>query len=878
MLWHNIDKEKVLKEINSDSDQGLFSDEVEKRQKRFGKNVLAKEKPLSKLKLVLNQFKSPLIYVLVIAGIVVLFFKEFTDAVVIFGAVILNTSIGFIQENKANRSLRQLRKAVEIKCKVVRGGHAKIISYKDLTIGDIVVLEAGDKVPADGRILEEDELKINEMVLTGEWLPASKKTRGLKEDTPVPDRDNMAYMGTIVEAGRGKFVVTAIGSHTETGKVARMVKEAEEDMTPLQKKISRFAKIVGGIIAFISVVILVEGLITGNSFIEMFTVAIAVAVSAIPEGLPVAVTVILAMGMQKILKKKGLVRKLLAAETLGGTSVICTDKTLSLTEGKMMVSEIFTENLDNIFALKIASSANEAFIENPEDSIRKWIVRGRPTDKGLLIAAIEAGIDKTKLENKNPKIADLPFNSKNKFIASLNKLDSKKEIIYISGAPEKILKMSKFFEAKGKKKRLNKNHQKKIEKKLDEMTSKGLRVVAVAYKKTKGEREKIEKASSKDKNKELQSLCQNIVFVGLLGLKDPLREGVKKAIKTVRRSGMKPIIVTGDHRLTAKAVGREIGIRAKEENIIEGKELDKISDKDFKKRISDIEIYARAEPRHKMRIVQAWQEKGEVVAMTGDGINDAPALKKADIGVALGSGTEVAKEVSDLIILNDNFNVIVAAVEEGRKILDNVRKVITYLLSDSFTEIILVSGSLLAGFPLPVTAVQILWVNIIEDGLPGISLAFEPKEKDIMKRKPQGNRAPLLTREMKAIIFIIGLVTDIILLGLFFWLWKNNHDLAYVQTMIFGALSIDSLFYVFSCKSLRRNLWHFNPFSNSFLVFSWIVGIVLLLGAIYLLPLQKLLGTVPLRTIDLAFILGLGAVKLALIEFTKWLFIVRHKT
>ncbi len=878
MLWHNTDKEKVLKKLKSDSDQGLFLDEVKKRQKVYGKNVLAKEKPLSKIKLILNQFKSPLIYVLVMAGIVVLFFKEFTDAIVIFGAVILNTIVGFIQENKANKSLRELRKAVEIKCKVVREGHTRVLNYENLVPGDIVLLEAGDKVPADGRILKEDELKINEMTLTGEWIPASKKVRTLKKDTPLPDRDNMVYMGTIVESGRGKFIVTDTGSKTETGRVAQMVKEAEEEMTPLQKKIARFAKIVGGVIVVVAFLILIEGMITGNSFIEMFTTAVAVAVAAIPEGLPVAVTVILAIGMRRILKKKGLVRKLLAAETLGGTSVICTDKTLSLTEGKMRVAEVFTEKKGNLLALKIASFANEAFIENPEDSIKKWIVRGRPTDKGLLLAGIESGLNKTEMDLETPQIADLPFKSENKFIASLNKESDRKEVLYISGAPENIIKISKFFAFGKKKKKLSKTQKKKIEKKLDEMTEKGLRVVAVGYKKTRGERKKIEGLEPKKKNKELQSLCKDIVFVGLIGLKDPLRKGVKRAIKKVRSAGMRPVIVTGDHKLTAVAVGKEIGIKARKENVIEGSELDKLSDKEFEKKLSQIEIYARVEPKHKMRIVQAWQSKGEVVAMTGDGVNDAPALKKADIGVALGSGTGVAKEVSDLIILNNNFNVIVSAIEEGRRILDNIRKVITYLLSDSFTETILIGGSLLVGFPLPVTAVQILWVNIIEDGLPDIALAFEPKEKDLMERKPQGNKEPLLNREMKAIIFIIGLLTDIVLLGLFFWLWNKNHDLAYVQTMIFGALSIDSLFYVFSCKSLRRNLWHFNPFSNRLLILSWIVGIILLVGAVYLGPLQKLLGTVPLGLKDLFFILGLGAAKLVLIEFTKWIFIVRHRT
>ncbi|MFQ6049801.1 MAG: cation-translocating P-type ATPase, partial [Candidatus Paceibacterales bacterium] len=361
-------------------------------------------------------------------------------------------------------------------------------------------------------------------------------------------------------------------------------------------------------------------------------------------------------------------------------------------------------------------------------------------------------------------------------------------------------------------------------------------------------------------------------------LKDPIREEVKEAMKICRRAGIRPIIVTGDHKLTAKAVAEELGFKVKRENILEGKDLNELSDKDFEKILDKIQLYTRVEPKHKMRIIKAWQERGEVVAMTGDGINDAPALKKADIGVALGSGTEVAKETSDLILLNDSFSIIVAAVEEGRAILDNIRKVITYLLSDSFTEVILIGVSILVGAPLPITATQILWVNLIEDGLPDIALAFEPKEKDLMEMKPVGHKVPLLTREMKAIIFIIGLITDLILLGLFFWFFNKNYDIAYIRTMIFACLSIDSLFYVFSCKSLRRNLWHINPFSNKILVGAVIIGIVMLLLAIYLPLFQILLKTISLNFQDWSIIIGLGLSEIILIEATKWYFIVRHQT
>jgi len=403
-----------------------------------------------------------------------------------------------------------------------------------------------------------------------------------------------------------------------------------------------------------------------------------------------------------------------------------------------------------------------------------------------------------------------------------------------------------------------------LKKELISFTEQGLRVVACAQK------EVVLKGTIKD-------LCYDLNFSGFITLKDPVRKEAKKAMKVCRQAGMKPIIVTGDHKLTAKAVAEELGFKIKEENILEGQELDKLSDEEFMDKLKHIQIYARVEPKHKLRIIEAWQDKGEIVAMTGDGINDAPALKKADVGIAIGSGTEVAKETSDLILLNDSFSIIVAAIEEGRAIIDNIRKVITYLLASSFTEIILVGFSIVLGLPLPVAAVHILWVNLVEDGLPTMALAFEPKEKDLMKQKPQGHDTPLLTREMKAIIFIIGILTDLLLLGLFLWLLNKNHHLSYIQTMIFAGLAIDSMFYIFACKSLRKNIWHINPFSNKLLIISLLVGVLVLALAIYLPPLQLLLKTVPLGFSDWLIIMGLGIIKLVLIEVTKWFFIVRKE-
>ena len=879
----SISVEETIRKFKINPDKGLSFDRAMERQKKFGKNRLPEKSPLSLLKILLDQFKSPLVYILVIAGLITLFFHLYTDAIVIFGAVLLNTIIGFFQEKKAVYALRELKKIVKVNAKVIRDGNEMIIDAEELVPGDIIMLVAGDKVPADSRLIETHNLKINEAPLTGESQLAEKHKKKLLEDTPLADRDNMAYMGTLVEAGVGKAIVIRTGKNTEIGRIAAMIKETEDEKTPLQKKISLFSKKISILIAILCLFIFLEGVINGAPALEMFITAVAIAVAAIPEGLPISLTVVLALGMSNILRNKGLVRKMVSAETLGSASIIATDKTLTLTEGKMRVSDLvtantrfsfenknsradFAENADKeqILAMNIAVLCSEAFVENPEEKYPLWRIQGKPTDKAFVSMGARMGIEKQAMEKEFPKIDEIPFDAKNKFIAGLRK-NRKENVLYVSGAPEKMLELSSRIAVNGKHKKISKKEREKFETELQDFASKGLRVVAVAYKKTKSEKIEVGKE------------IKNLVFVGMFGMKDPLRKEVKGAIKVCRQAGMTPIIVTGDHLLTARAIAKELGFKTNKENVIEGREMDNLSDKEFQERIRDIQIYARVEPKHKLRIVEAWQDIGEVVAMTGDGINDAPALKKADIGVALGSGTDVAKGVSDLILLTDNFNIIVSAVEQGRAIIDNLRKVITYLLSDSFTETILIGASVVLGFPLPIIAVQILYVNLIEDGLPGIALCFEPKEKDLMERKPESKDIALLTKEMKVIIFVIGIITDLILLGLFIWLLKTNYNLQYIQTMIFAALSIDSLFYIFSCRSLRRNIWEINLFSNKFLILAWVVGIMALLAALYVPFLQNLLRTVPLGASDWAIIIALGILEIILIEATKYHFIRKHK-
>jgi Ca2+-transporting ATPase len=898
--WHNLSGEEVIKILGANLDEGLSLKEVGIRQKKFGKNIFPEEKPLSKLRIFLKQAKNPLIYILIIAGTASLLLKDYTDAIVIFSTVLLNFVIGFFQENKTSRVLAELKKIVKVKAYVIRGGNEKEIAQEDLMPGDVILLHPGDKVPADARLIESYNLKINEASLTGEWISAEKKIKILPPNTPLGDRDNMVYTGTVVEEGKGRAVVTETGLGTEIGKVIEMVRGTKEEKTPYQKKVARFSIVLGLIIAIFCISIFIFGIITGKGYLEMLLTATAVAVAAVPEGLPAAVTVTFAFGLQAILRRRGLVREMLAAETLGSTSVIASDKTGTLTEAKMQVAGIYTgagellsdgqkytKEIDkngkssHLLALKIATLCCEAFVENPEESLERLIIKGRPTDKALMLAGIQAGLNKKELLRKEPKIADLAFDPVYKYSASLNKISEKdpekslsatneaRNIFYILGAPEIILKMSKFVELDGKQKIFSEEEFEKLNKKYQDLAKKGERVLATAYRII---------GNNKIKGDNLKGFCKDLIFVGFISLRDPLRKDAKTAIKICQKAGMRVIIVTGDHKLTAKAIAEELGLPSKEENIVEGNDLDKMSDKELRKNVRKIEIYARVEPRHKMRIIQAWQDEGEIVAMTGDGVNDAPALKKANIGVALGSGTEVAKESSDLILLTDNFSIIITAVEEGRRIMDNIRKIITYLLAGGFTEIMLIGLSIIFRLPLPVLPGQILWKNLIESTPPAMALTFESAEKDIMNRSPEDLRLPLLNKEMNVLIFIIGILTNIILFGLFLWFLHAGYPIELIRSIIFVGLAIDSFFFIFSCRNLRKNIWQYNLFSNKYINLSITAGFLFLIIALYLPLFQKLLKTVPLGFFEWSVLLGFGFLNLVLIEAAKWYFIKKQKT
>ncbi|MFH1423963.1 MAG: HAD-IC family P-type ATPase [Candidatus Nealsonbacteria bacterium] len=877
--WHAISLAEAFSGIKSNK-EGLTGPEADQKRKEFGRNVLPQERPYSKIRLFLSQFSNPLMYILLATVVTAFLLKRYSDTIFIIIVLLINTTVGFYQENKANQSLLALKKMVKVRAIVLRDGYEKEIDSEELVVGDVVLLRAGDKVPADGRIIESKGLKINEASLTGEWVGAKKEPIDiLPEKISLSDQINMVFMGTVVEEGRATIVIVATGINTQIGEIVSLLKKTKERKTPLQYKIISLSKITGLFILSVIFAIIIMGYFAGKSFAEIFITSLALAVSAIPEGLLPAITVILVLGMRRIFKQRGLVRKLAATETLGSVTVICTDKTGTLTEGKMQVSHILTSTRElmsndinglakgesangiesHILALKIATLANDAFLENPEAELQKWVVRGRSTERALLMAGMQAGLNKHDLEKQYPVLDRISFESDYKFAATYHRKDKKHNVLYAVGAPEEIIKRSVNLDFDGRKEKLGAPETDKLIAKLETLTQKGLRVLACAYKDYNAE----------TKYQDFKELVQELSFVGFIALKDHLRRDAKESIAITKKAGIRTVIVTGDHKLTAKAIAEEIGLEAKDENIIEGKELETMSDDELREKAKNISIYARVSPRHKLQIIDALQADGEVVAMLGDGVNDAPALKSADIGVAVGSGTDVTKEVADLVLLDDNFKTVIKAVEQGRVIFGNIRKVFVYLVADSFSELFLFLASMAMGLPLPLLPAQILWMNLVENGFPDIALTAEQETIGVMDEKPRNPKEPILNKSLKlwmtAIFFIAGFAAFL----LFFFFWKLTGDLQKTRTIVFALVCIDSLFFAFSVRSFKRTIFRKDIFSNRYLAGAVFVSAVLLAGAIYLPFLQKFLFTQPLMLTEWLIVLGVGLAEILLIEFFK---------
>ncbi|MDP3962461.1 MAG: HAD-IC family P-type ATPase [bacterium] len=859
---------------------GLSDSEAREKLKRHGPNILPKEKQYSKLRLFLGQFNSPLIFILLIAGAISIYLEHYSDAAFILIVLLINTTVSFYQEDKANSSLQALRKMVKISSRVLRGGYMREVDSAELVPGDVISLHAGDKVPADAELIEAKGLKVNESSLTGEWMAVSKTVGEIPENSPLADRTNMVFMGSIIEEGIAKAIVTETGIKTAIGGIVSLLRETKERKTPLQEKISYLSRLIGGFIMIVIAIVAILGYVNGQPFADIFIASLALAVSAIPAGLLPSITVILVLGMRRILKSNGLVRKLIANETLGSVTVICTDKTGTLTEGKMQVSHILTgtrELLSNssdpildtrhmngleshILALKAAVLTNDAFIENPNDEFHEWIVRGGPTQRALLVAGTHAGLSKESLEKEYPPIEKMSFTSDAKYAASLHERPAGGRILYVVGAPEVLASKSIDFHVDGSKEKLDSEVHRKLLAKLDSLTKSGLRVVACAHR---------ELPKSEASNENIEGLVKNLTLVGYIALKDPLRADARDSIALTKRAGIRTVLITGDHRLTAQSIASEVGIEATPDMILEGKDLNLLSEKDLREKVRSVAIYARVSPDHKLRIVQALQAKGEVVAMIGDGVNDAPALKAADVGVSVGSGTDVAKEVADIVLLDDSFKTIVMAIEQGRITFKNIRKVFVYLIADDFSELFIFLVAMALGLPLPLLAAQILWINLVEDGLPSAALTTEQETAGIMDEKPRNPNEPILNGPMKKWLTAILFITGIAAFLLFFSLWKITGDLDRARSVVFALMCLDSLVFVFCVRSFKRSIFRKDIFSNRLLVGAALIGLLLLIAALYLPPLQSLLSTQSLSASEWMFVLAMSTAEILLIEWFK---------
>ncbi|QQG38533.1 MAG: calcium-translocating P-type ATPase, SERCA-type [Candidatus Woesearchaeota archaeon] len=829
MDFHKEKKEAVLKELNTTLN-GLSKKEASERLEKYGANKLKETYKISILKTFLNQFKSFLVIILIIAAVISALIGEFIDGSIILAIVILNAILGLIQEYKAEKSIQALKKLEAAKARVIRGDIETEILAENLVPGDIVILEAGNKVPADCRLLEVTNFKVEESALTGESKAVSKMVETVDKDS-LADQKNMVFSGTLVVRGKAKVVVVKTGMGTEIGKIASLVQEIKKEETPLQKKLNHVAKFLGVAVIAIALVVFLLGGLFGIKLIEIFLASISLAVAAVPEGLPAVVTISLAFGVKRMVSKNALMKKLSAVETLGTTQVICCDKTGTLTKNEMTVTDIYV-NRHNVnvekdkflfknieypsskldMLLRIAASCNNALLDGKI---------GDPTELALLAVAKKVGF------TKEERIDEIPFEAENKYMATFHK----DKLVFVKGAPEIILEKCKSINLEGRKMFLTGTERQNILEENERMARNALRVLGFAYSTT--------------------GKMEDLVFVGLMGMIDPPREGVKEALALCKRAGIKVVMITGDHKLTAMAIGRELGFTGK---CVTGEELVKMSDEELR----EVSMFARVNPEHKVKILNAYKEIGVVAAMTGDGVNDAPALKRADIGIAMGiTGTDVSKEAADMVLLDDNFTSIVNAVEEGRGIYDNIKKFVGYLISSNLGEVLVVFLAIILNFGLPLNAIQLLWMNLVTDGLPALALSEEPKEMSTMLRKPRSQKEKIITRNnLWRMLFIAAVMTA----GTLF-VFK-----LYGQTAAFTTLVLLQMFNVLNYKSEKSVLN--SLFNNKWLILAILSSVVLQIAIIYT-PVNSFFRVDPLSFVQWLVILGVSASVLVLEEIRK---------
>ncbi len=835
----------IQKELNTDIETGLNEEEASKRLEKYGENVLDEPEKENIFIRFLKQFNDFMIIILLIASVISAVMAklegsgDYIDSIIIVAIVIFNAILGMIQESKAEKSLEALKKMSAPTAKVRRGGSVRVIKGSQVVPGDIVLLEAGSYVPADCRIIKASNLKIEESALTGETVPVLKDANVLlKQDTSLGDKINMAFGTTIVVNGSGEAIVTDTGMRSTVGKIAHMIINDETPETPIQKKLGEVGKILGLVCLGICFLIFVIGILKKIAPMEMFMTSVGLAVAAIPEGLPAIITIMLSIGVTKMARKNAIIRKLPAVETLGSSSVICSDKTGTLTQNKMQVTKfadskgigVASEKQKLILQLACMCTDSEIRYEGGKE-----IAIGEPTELAIVRKALELGEDKKELYRQMNRIKDFPFDSERKLMTTIHKVGNKYRVI-TKGAPDVLIKRCSAYEDVGRVESMSEEVRRKILRQNDEMAEQALRVLAVSYVDLDYLPERIDS----------QTVENNLIFVGLLGMIDPPREGVKEAVSTCRRAGIKTVMITGDHIITAKAIAKELGILKPNDLAITGSELDKISEEKLRRDIKKYSVFARVSPEHKVRIVKAFQSTGAVVAMTGDGVNDAPALKNADIGIAMGkNGTDVAKNASDMILTDDNFITIVEAVKQGRNIFDNMRKAIHFLIATNIGEIVTIFIGLILGLKTPLLAIQLLWINLVTDSLPAIALGLEPMEQNIMKRKPRSQKKGIFADGLWGRIVVEGSMLGMLTL-VAFYLGNSLYGLEVGRTMAFVSLGMLELVHCFNIKS-EESIFKVGIFENKYLVGAFVLGTILQVGVVCVPALASIFKLVPLN-------------------------------
>ena len=916
--WHSKQIDEVMSELSVDSN-GLSSQEAQKRLSEYGPNEIKKEKGKSPVLLFLAQFTEVLMVILLLAmflslglGIYENSMEEIYGAIIIFAIIIASAVLSFTQEYRSEKAVEALKRMTAPTATVLRNGKEIKVPAKELVPGDIILLYTGDKIPADARLIETFNLKVDEAALTGESAPVNKSTAALPEETQLNDKVNLIFTGTVVVYGRAKAVVATTGMSTEFGKIAQMVQTTSQEQTPLEKRMGSVGKWIGVLAIVVCISVGTIGIIEGRDILAMILWAVSLAVAAVPEALPAIVTGALAVGMYRMAKVNTIVKRLPAVETLGSTSVICSDKTGTMTKGEMTVQRIYIddqaikvtgigyapegefevegkkfvadEDLKMLF--KVANLCNDAKLEKEQ---QKWVIKGDPTEGALIVAAAKADILKEEQEKQEPRIAEIPFSSERKCMTTVHMVGNKRKA-YMKGAPEVILDKCTHILFEGKVQKLDNETRTKLLKVTEAMALQALRNIGFAYRELPHDITVID-----------EQIEKNFVFVGIMGMIDPPRQEVKDAIFMCKKAGIRVVMITGDHKLTAIAVAKELNLIGEndENKVMTGTELDKIDDQQLIEIVDNISIYARVAPEHKTRIVKAWKSKNQIVAMTGDGVNDAPALKMADIGIAMGiSGTEVTKEAADMVLADDNFASIVKAVKEGREIFDNIKKYLTYLLRCNIMEILVMfiavisvpylartlspgaNAADIGNATIALTAVQLLWVNLTTDGLPAIALGLDPGDPDLMERKPRNPKESIFTRDVKIYLIVTPIIMSTLLLfGYFLYRpWEGVHQLTEARTQLLTAIILMELANALSARSLKYPTFKVGLFKNKFLWYAIISSLALQLFVLYTPGVQSIFGVNAPEPMDWALAILFAAIAFASLELGKYIAYKRRKT